>query len=234
MKHLLLRRRESALVALAFFLACTRGDAPRLDSASAGGSRQGGVSGRLPGTLTKPVGEYTANEFFDLVSHLEYTGGHERARKCRKDAACEGSKRTKVFIDAIATQDSIGPTTTPPFGVVYARVLNRGDAEEARYRLAPGKQFEYYMIITPSSGGGMAWQLQQLDNTKGARRLTRIGSGTFLGCHHTWVRGASADFKTCAQAAAAHDSTHRLALTPSLDEDPIWIACDEGCCYGAT
>ena len=160
--------------------------------------------------------------------------GVERERKCKNDPLCENTKtpkRTRVRVDAVATQDSISPSTTPAFGVVYIRAINKGDAEEARYSLAPGKNLEYYTIVLPDAAGSMKWQLEQLDTTPKSRRHTSVGSGLFQGCNHVWVAGAKADFKTCANAAARHDSvvTLGLALQGVLD-DPMWASCSLGCC----
>jgi hypothetical protein len=185
-----------------------------------------------PGDLTKPIDDYTGAEFGAFVKKLSYVGGHERQRKCKNDPGCTGSKRTLVLVDAIATQDSLAPSTTPQFGIVYAHAINKGDAPEARYGMLPGKQYEYYMIITADSAGtGMQWRLEQYD-TK-AETHSKFGTGQFVACNHTWVAGARADFKTCANAAAApgRDSVMKLGLNlQGFDGDPIWVTCSSGCC----
>ena len=222
MKRLDPRRAQLLLVCFSAALACAKGDAPHASSA--------GTATRMPGTLAKALDAYSGDELYAFVRRLDYTGGHQRDRKCAKDPACEGTKRTKVFVDGIATQDSIGPKTTPPFGIVYVRAVNRGNAEEARYGMAPGKQFEYYVILSADSVG-MKWRLEQLDTTPGARRHVQIGTGAFTGCNHKWVPGAGADFKSCKRAASAHDSIVHLGLMlQSADDDPLWAPCDRGCC----
>lgn len=222
MKCLDSRRAQLLLVCLAAALACAKGDAPRANSAR--------TATRMPGTLAKALDEYSGDELYTFAHQLNYAGGHQRDRKCAKDPACQGTKRTKVYVDGIATQDSIGPKTTPPFGVMYVRAVNRGDAEEARYGMAPGRQFEYYVILSADSVG-MKWRLEQLDTTPGARRHVQIGTGAFIGCKHKWARGAGADFKSCKQAASAHDSVVHLGLMlQGSDDDPIWMPCTEGCC----
>jgi hypothetical protein len=244
----------STLVLVA--IACSKSDAPRVDttkaadsakptaSATPGAQPQAGAARAprrahkpLPGDLTKPIDDYTGDEFFAFVKRLSYVGGHERQRNCRRDPGCSGSKPTrhiKVLVDAVATQDSIGPSTTPDFGIVYVRAINKGDAPEARYGMLPGKQYEYYMIITADSAGtGMQWRLEQLDTTRGARKHSSFGTGQFVGCNHKWVRGAGADFKTCATSAATHDSVMKLGLNLQAgDGDPIWAVCAMGCCIG--
>lgn len=185
----------------------------------------------MPGALTKPVDQYTGDELYALVRALSFTGGQERDRRCKNAEGCTGTKRIKVQVEAVSTQDSIAPTNATQFGVVYGRALNRGNAEESRYNLQPGNRFEYYMIVSATPAGGMQWRMEQLDTTPGARRHGQVSSGTFVGCKHTWIAGAKADFKTCDQAAVGRDSLVRLGLAlQAIDDSPIWVACFEGCC----
>ncbi|MEP6732894.1 MAG: hypothetical protein ABJE10_19785 [bacterium] len=238
----------SVLVALA----CSKSDAPKTDTtvkavaAIAPDSLRASPQARafaqarknrktMPGDLSKPIDDYSGDEFYDFVHKLSYTGGHERTRRCRKDPGCSGIKptrHTQVLVDAVATQDSIGPSNTPQFGVVYVRALNKGNAPEERYGMLPGKQYAYYMIVsTDSAGTGMQWRLEQLDTTPNARKHSSFGTGQFVSCNHAWVNGARADFKTCAAAAAAKDSTVKLGLAlQGIQGDPIWAACAGGCC----
>jgi hypothetical protein len=233
-------------------LACSKSDAPPKadttakapDSAAtpsaapqplAGAARGLKQHKKLPGDLTKPIDDYTGAEFGAFVKKLSYVGGHERQRKCKNDPGCSSSKRTLVLVDAIATQDSLAPSTTPQFGIVYVRAINKGDAAEARYGMLPhNKQYEYYMIITADSAGtGMQWRLEQYDSK--AKAHSKFGTGQFVSCNHTWVAGARADFKTCANAAVApgRDSVLKLGLNlQGFDGDPIWATCAMGCCVG--
>ena len=221
-------------------IGCSKGDAPPVDSAmplAASAAAIGAAAPRvMPGALTKPIASYTGDEFYDFVRTLQFSGGAERERKCKNDPACgntKAPKRTKVQVDAVATQDSISPATTPAFGVVYIRAINKGDAEEARYSLKPGPSLEYYMIVLPDAAGGMKWQLEQLDTSPQSRRHASIGSGSFQGCNHAWVAGAKADFKTCANAAARGDSVVKLDLMlQGGGDDPMWASCSAGCCVG--
>ncbi|MDB4891490.1 MAG: hypothetical protein JWL61_3345 [Gemmatimonadetes bacterium] len=237
----------SAVVLVA--LACSKSDAPPADttakapdtSAAASVAPQALVGAArglkknkpMPGDLTKPIDDYTGDEFRDLVKKLSFVGGHERPRKCKDDPACSGSKRTLVLVDAVATQDSLSASTAPQFGIVYVRAINKGDAPEARYGMLPSnKQYEYYMIVTADSAGtGMQWRLEQFDSK--ARTHSKFGEGKFVPCNHAWVAGAKADFKTCANSAAAHDSVMKLGLNlQGVDGDPIWASCAMGCCIG--
>ncbi len=223
---------------------CTKGDAPRADSAAAaGGARTGSASvaslraaaKQLPGELTKPLDSYTGDELYALVHALSFTGDSVRERKCKNDPACISApkqKKVKVGVAAVVGQDSLSAGTTPKYGVIYVRATNMGDAEEARYGMKPGKNLEFYVVVLPDSNGGMGWRMEQLDTRADARQHALIGTGPFRDCGHTnWQAGARADFKTCANSAAAHDSGVQLGLLMQVsDADPIWVTCAGGCC----
>jgi hypothetical protein len=219
-----IRQFHIAGVALSSMLAaCGRADkAPQSDSAKP-------IARSYPGALTKPIDDYSGDEFYDLTHHLKYAGSHERVRKCNDSPDCEGpapKRKTIVHVSAVATQDSLGAANTPPFGVVYVRAINRGDAREARYGFRPGKSLRYYMIVHRDSGDALRWRLEELE-TATPRRHLQIGAGAFTSCGHTkWKPGARADFKTC-DAAERGDSVVSLPLALQI---PLWIECAAGCC----
>ncbi|CAN5369799.1 hypothetical protein BH09GEM1_BH09GEM1_30040 [soil metagenome] len=227
----------TALLVL-LIVACSKGDAPRADS---GAARAGAApltvmaaAKQLPGALTKPIDSYTGDEFYAFVQGLSFTADSVKDRKCKNDPACGSApkaKKIKVGVAAVVGQDSLSAGTTPQYGVVYIRATNKGDAEEARYSMKPGKHLEFYVVVLPDSGGTMKYRLEQLDTRAGSRQHTSIGTGPFIECPHRWAPGAKADFKTCASAAAAHDSVVKLGLLlQGGDEDPMWVSCSTGCC----
>jgi hypothetical protein len=221
--------------------ACGRTDkAPASDSARAPAAPATpkalvGATGSVrsyPGALTKPIDDYSGDEFYDLTQSLKYVGSHDRERKCKNSPDCDGGapkKKTLVQVSAVATQDSLGAGDVPPFGVVYVRAINKGDAEEARYGLRPGKSLRYYMIVQRDSAGALRWRLEELETAK-PRRHVSVGVGTFHGCDHVWTPGASADFKTCADAAPRSDTVVTLPLVMQGFGDPMWAVCAMGCC----
>ena len=237
-----IRQVRSAAVALTLVLAaCGRTDkVPALDStgAAAPGAQKTLVASArsarsYPGALTKPIADYSGEEFYDLTQKLTYVGSHERERKCKDSPDCEGTapkKKTLVQVSAIATQDSLGAADVPQFGVIYARAINKGDVEEARYGLRPGKSLRYYMIVQRDSAGALAWRLEELDTAK-PRRHAQVSTGVFQGCGHAdkWTPGARADFKTCAGAERG-DTVVTLPLALQGEDDPLWTACAMGCC----
>jgi hypothetical protein len=182
-----------------------------------------------PGALRKPIDAYSGDELYALTRTLEYTGTHERERRCRGAAGCDGidpGRRTRVEVSAVATQDSINARDLPEFGVVQVRAVNRGDAIEARYGIRPGRSLRYYLIVQRDSAGGMRWRLEELDTTP-PRRHVQVAAGRVVGCGHPWTPGARADFRTCEQT----DTAAAIATTRALVLDaPMWVDCDVGCC----
>jgi hypothetical protein len=194
----------------------------------------------LPGDLTKPIGAYTGNEFFALVNGLNYTGGQERVRRCNDNPACNGTQRTNVRIDAVATEDSLAASNLPQFGVVAARAIVRGTNSEAMYGMRPNGptgRYSYYLIVFRDSTGTAArWRLEELSVQGNTRTHRMLRTGTFTPCtNHTWQAGARADFRTCQQPAAAAPSGGAMFINASFSsvqgvDPPIWIGCAAGCC----
>jgi len=190
-----------------------------------------GAGSPQPGALTKPLEQYSGDELYAFVHGLTFTGGAERQRRCR-EAGCAGAQPTQsvqVRVDAVDTQDSLSAQTMARNGVVAARATSRGQGTELMYGIRPGSGFEYYLIVAPAADAQSAtWRLVEL-TTSGAQRSHRtLATGAFTECHHSFVRGARADFKTCAQAATVRPAAFGL---PFQDSDPpIWISCASGCC----
>ena len=189
----------------------------------------------LPGALTKPIDQYTGDEFYDFVQKLKWGGGVEKDRKCKGNPGCGGTKpsqTTKVRVDAVDGQDSITTTTLPANGVVAVRAINRGSLDEDRYGFKADKRFEYYAIVLPGTGANGSWRIEELDTTPGARKHTSFGTGTFEGCDHPYRPGRvnRANFYTCANSPSGPDSAQKSNLVMFDASDPIWIDCARGCC----
>jgi hypothetical protein len=233
---------RGASVALSLlFIACGKTEkAPSADSAAisppsqtartlSGAPRSARV---YPGALTKPIDAYTGDEFYVLTRNLRYAGSHERQRRCRNTAGCTNdatSRRTLVQVSAVATQDSLSAPDVPEFGVVQVRAINRGDTEEARYGLRPGRTLRYYLIVHRDSAGALRWRMEELD-TATPRRHVQVGTGTINGCGHAWTPGARADFKTCEDAARSDSVTTLPLVLQAQLAAPMWMSCDQGCC----
>jgi len=189
----------------------------------------------LPGELTKPIDQYTGDEFHALVQRLPWAGGVDRERKCRGDATCEGTtptRRTMVRVDAVNGQDSISATSVAANGVVTIRAINRGTIDEDRYGLKANRRLEYYLIVLPGDAAAGRWRLEELDTTPGARKHASVGTGTFRPCNHPFraKRVNRANFFTCADSHLSDSvQTSGLALF-AVATDPMWTDCAQGCC----
>ena len=199
--------------------------------------QQGQARRALSGDLTKPLGQYTGDEFFTLVTRLNYTGGQERARRCRGNAACNQAQRTNVRVDGVADVDSVGPANLPPFGVVAMRAVVRGNDIESRYGMQPAGQngrFSYFLVVSPGANATARWRLEELSVQGTTRSHRTVAEGTLRGCvGHPFVRGGRADFRTCEQTADAGGARVTFAsYSPALQgvDPPFWIGCAMGCC----
>jgi hypothetical protein len=237
------RRARHAVIGLIMLVAgCARKDsASRADSGGAVAAPRVAASARLaspvrggpvfPGALTKPIDDYSGDEFFTFTTQLVYAGSHERDRDCKNASGCSGPnpKKTKVQVSAVATQDSLAESNVPEFGVLYVRAINKGTEQEARYGLRPGPSLRYYVIVRRDTSGDMRWRLEELD-TSAPRRHAQVASGTFHPCGHAWTPGARADFKTCDAPERADTVVTMGLLLQGSDRDPVWFACASGCC----
>lgn len=239
------RTATSALVLALALAACTAKEqkpadttaAARADTTSRRLSATPGApalaAANLPGALAKSIGSYSGAELRDFVRGLHWGGGQDRQRRCQGDPGCDGAKPAKttmVRVDAVDTQDSLTTSGLPANGVVAARLENHGAFEEQRFHLKPGARYEYYVIVYGGDSTG-TWKLEELESVGSAYSHKTVDQGTFRACNHKFERGARADFKSCAAAAAAH--TQGLMLqggTGSSLTDPIWVSCAFGCC----
>ncbi|MFL5608053.1 MAG: hypothetical protein ACJ8AD_16490 [Gemmatimonadaceae bacterium] len=236
------RVRHAAIGLIILAAACARKDsAPSADSGAAPAphsaaalrstkSAQG--SPVFPGALAKPIDSYSGDEFYAFTTQLTYAGSHERERDCKNASGCGGAKptkKTKVQVSAVATQDSLAESNVPEFGVVYARAINKGAEEEARYGFRADKNVRYYVIVQRDSTGGMRWRIEELV-TLAPRRHTQVASGKLQPCGHAWTPGARADFKTCNAPERGDTVVTMGLLLQGSDRDPIWFGCAQGCC----
>jgi len=187
-----------------------------------------------PGALPKPIDQMSGDELFTFTRGLTFSGGQERQRRCRGDAACRGpqpTRSTRIRVDAVNGEDSLTTGAgLPPNGAIAVRGLNRGQAADSMYGMRPGSNYEYYLIVVAGAqGGGATWRLEELTTNTGSRSHRSVMTGVFRGCNHPFVRGARADFKTCAEAAPVRQASFSMALQGGR-ESPIWVGCEVGCC----
>ena len=191
----------------------------------------------LPGALPQPIDQMSGDDLSALTNNLSFVGGHERQRRCRGSDECRGANArrfTRLAVEAVDQEDSLGTANIPPNGVIAARLFNRGQVADTMYGTRPG--YEYYLIVLPAAGGA-TWRLEEM-TTSAPRQHRSIAAGKLQGCNHPYVRGARADFKTCAESAAETGDASRASLvrpvvyrpTQGFEESPIWFGCSVGCC----
>lgn len=225
--------RSVAALAILATIGCAKGDQGRPKETAAAAPPAVGGARSLPGTLAKPLDQYSGDDLYALTRQLQFAGGVDRARRCRGQTACRGANpaaRTSIRVDAVVGQDSLNPAALPPTGVIAARAINRGQLADTMYNMRPGAVYENYLIVLPAPGGATAsWRLEELVTTTGGRTHRTIATGVFRGCNHQFVSGPRADFKTCAQAAQTRPASFGAALQGEI-EPPIWVGCIAGCC----
>lgn len=228
-------------VAVAVLLAaCSKGET-RSNSAAGGASQVAQVPAQVqapqtratgPGDLTKPLDQYTGDELFALVNSLQYVGGVTRDRRCRDLPGCGGGNptvRTRLNLEAIAGEDSVGGGNIGPFGTIVVRARNLGTAPDAMYGMRPGNRFQYFLIVFADTGNTARFQLEQLEVVGNNRTHTTLTAGRLIGCNHPFVRGARADFRTCAQPPLIRPAS----FVQGGEDPPMWFACQQGCCVAS-
>jgi len=191
-----------------------------------------------PGTLTKPIDQYTGDEFYALTRQLQYGGGGTHGRRCRGRAGCRGPNprdSTRIQVDGIVGDDSLSAATLPPNGVLAMRAINVGQFADSMYNTRPGTQYESYLIILPVPNSASAtWRFEELTTTAGSRSHHMISSGTLRECpKHAFQRGPHADFKTCEQADNLRPASFSRRAAAMMQGDlgpPAWFGCAFGCC----
>lgn len=215
------------------------------------------------GDLTRPIDQYTGDEFFTLTNGLNYgNASPSRTRRCRGNQACTGPNPTRfttAIVWEVSDADSVSAGQLLANGAVVARARVTGQDSTDMYRMAPSQgRFDYFLIVIPAAENTATWRLEELETRQpGNQHFHKaVATGRFNLCGHPFQRGARADFQTCAQAgggglgggaarggsqsggrqAATARSTTLGALSALLQgiEPPLWISCASGCCTAET
>jgi hypothetical protein len=219
-------------------LACGKGEskAGKSESAAAAVPPAAPAPAPAPGALTKPIAQYSGDEFYALTRQLQFGGGGEHQRQCRGRAGCRGASArefTRIQVDGVAGDDSLSATNLPTNGAIAVRALNRGRFADSLYNMRPGAAYENYLIVLPTPNSASAsWVLEELTTTAGSRTHQTIAKGTLRECTgpgHAFQRGPRADFKTCEQAAQVRPASFGAFLQGDIGP-PIWFSCAVGCC----
>ena len=224
-----------AATAIVLLAACSKPESRATDSAArlnAAGSLASQQRTPGPGELTKALGDYTGEEFYQLTQSLQYGGASERTRRCRGQG-CDGANpanTTRLRVEGIVGEDSVDVASVPPFGVIVARGRNLGGLPDAMYGMRPGAPFSYFLVILPPTapGGAARWQIEQLDVQGTNRSHSALTTGFARGCNHPFRRGPGSDFRTCADTSVFRPAS--LRFQGPGGEAPWWFLCEDGCC----
>jgi hypothetical protein len=219
---------------VALSVACGKGSEKAKSETTAAAAPPSAAPAPPPGALTKPIDQYTGDEFYALTRQLQYGGGGPHGRRCRGRAGCRGANprdSTRIDVAGIVGDDSLSAATLAPNGVLALRAINLGPYADSMYNTRPGTQYENYLIMLPVPNSASAtWRLEELTTTAGSRSHRMISSGTLRECpRHAFQRGPHADFKTCEQADNVRPASFGAVLQGDVGP-PAWFSCAVGCC----
>jgi hypothetical protein len=221
---------------VAMSVACGKGSEKGKPESTAAAAPPAAAPAQAPGTLTKPIDQYTGDEFYAFTQQLQYGGGGTHGRRCRGRSGCRGANprdSTLIQVEGIAGDDSLSATGLPANGVLALRALNQGTYADSMYNTRPGAQYENYLIVLPVPNSATAtWRLEELTTTPGSRSHRMIAQGKITECpRHPFQRGPHADFKTCQQADNLRPASfRRSAVMQGGLGPPAWFGCAVGCC----
>lgn len=242
MQLLMVRSRSRAAVAAtvcvitAGLAACERQDGPGTppDTARPASAERGSPR------LTKPVTDYTGDQFQAVVSAL-YFGGSAVDDVVDPDtgaAAPQPPGGAELMVEAMSEANQVNLNDVGNFGTVVARLRNLGGGSDPTFGTTPGASHEYYIIVTPGTRADTA-----------AFTIVRLTRGPNPSID---PRGRTGIIAPCAddEAAPSYSSarfggcTHRGAtataerpgffgvgtLWAQEGRGSIWVSCSAGCC----
>lgn len=150
------------------------------------------------------------------------------------------SGSTTVEICAASYARDVGQGNENPTGVFVGRMVNLGDAVEARWGLMP-KDTSFIVAFPSSVDDGRYALLEVPANTfPGSAIRVLVEGATYHYCRgHTQPAHSDAKFATCERALTAHSAaTSGSESGPNATEerlsseatDPAWLSCRTGCC----
>jgi len=122
-------RSLGAVFVVALTVACGKGSEKAKSETTAAAPAAAAAPAPPPGTLTKPIDQYTGDEFYALTHQLQYGGGGTHGRRCRGRAGCRGASpkdSTRIQVEGIVGDDSLSAATLAVNGVLALRALNVG------------------------------------------------------------------------------------------------------------
>ena len=182
------------------------------------------VALQTTGTLAMPYDwtdqNLTKQRFDEYLQELDFSKTdtvQERPCKATGGACSNPSDRVSVEIRPDSGARNLNPTDLDAKGHVIARIINRGNATEAKYNL-PGNAKEVYWLVT----NGVS-RFVYFDQA-GKKRVASITEYSECPPHtpNTTLRAA---FQPCPGSLQG-----QFFMAQPASPSPAWISCLEGCC----
>lgn len=205
---------------------------------------------QLAGSLTKPIGSYTGDEFNTFVTAIPRGGGHSRPRKCKHFYNClPGFGKTDVTITSTVDAMYLNQTDADPNGTVAA-VIDGVHHDTDGYPFLKNDRYAFIIYPAPASGKPATWTLEQIEMTGGVYKIDSVASGVFHECTkggRLYWASSSADFQECGVVPhpnPAPTSSTRMDMMGFTATKTIlgnlallfaaqsssWVTCEAGCC----
>jgi hypothetical protein len=197
--------------------------------------RYGSYAGTLPNT-PEAMG---AADFLDFVRARDWSG-LARTRSCRGVLCFLGLQQTEASAEAIedANTVDINALATSRYGVLVARLENRGKHTEYTYGIPPGNDEWYFLWSADTSGKPRARLVKLSFSPTGAPSLEsektdRLVYACTPAHSHPKLAKAVADLTGCKSRIPVEWNALRfsvIALATSAWKADAWISCSQGCC----
>ncbi len=239
MQLLMVRYRSRAAVAAAAclvaaaFVACARPDDRGSDTVQPPSEDRGSPR------LTKPVTDYTGDEFQTVVSAL-YFGGSAVDDVMTSDTgmgAPQPPGDAELMIEAMSEANRVDLNDVGNFGTVVARLRNLGGGSDPTFGTTPGASHEYYVVVTPgTSSDTAAFTIVRLTRGPNPAIQPRGRTGIIAPCavDEPAPSYSSARFGGCVHrgdvAEAERTSFFGVRTLWAQGRGSAWVSCSAGCC----
>jgi hypothetical protein len=208
--------------------------------------------GRFTGALPRPLDQMTNREFAQFVAQLRWSDTTVATRRCDTTgvdgARCRGDRWTDSTLARILsewTAHGVGRRDSPPNGAVVWKLNNLGGRTENRYRLRPGPNVSYYLVVFPPAllRRYATWRMVEVDSerlpTRGEERVATHMRGEYYRCndhpHHYGRKHVG--FAWCEENDPRRfrrmfAPTPTVGLEVGIIDSPGWGDCSSGCCTG--
>lgn len=207
-----------------------RGDAP--DTAGPPSADRGSPR------LTKPVADYTGEQFQSLISALYFGGSSvDSAIAADTSVTAPAPGSAELMIEAMSAANQVDLNDVGNYGTVVARLRNLGGGSDPTFGTTPGATREYYVIVTPDPRPDTA-AFAIVGLVRGPRPtvLPRGNTGIIAPCAEDEPPPAysSARFGGCTHrgstAVTERRSLFGVRTLWAQGRGSAWVSCTAGCC----